>query len=337
MNTTNTSGQLTRRDQSEQPGGTAKIPVGISECLLGSSVRYNGGHKHSRLCTQELGDIFDFKATCPELAAGLGVPREPVRLVDTSKGIRVRGSDDPSLDVTESLVNHGQDFIASHQQLCGFIFTQKSPSCGLYSVKVYHQNGNPLDKGRGAFAASITERAPHLPVEEAGRLNDPLLKETFVSAVFVYHDWLQTVSRTADKKSLIDFHSRHKFQLMAHCNKTYRALGKLIADLGHVDLADVKQQYLNQFMTAIKKPATRGRHCHVMEHIQGYLRNSLSPAERQSINRSIHDYRKGFVPLVVPMTMLTHYAGLHHGEGSYLRQQSYLAPYPLEMGLRNDI
>ena len=318
-------------------GSGTRIPVGISECLLGEPVRYNGGHKHSRLCSRELSSVFEFRATCPEMAIGLGVPREPIRLVNVDGETRVRGSDKPDLDVTDALRDQGSQFLDTHQDICGFIFTQKSPSCGLYGVKVYHQNGNPLDKGKGAFAGSVVSKAPYLPVEEAGRLNDPLLRETFVSAVFIYHDWVQTVARSPEKKSLIDFHSRHKFQLMAHCHETYKALGKMMADLKNVSLSDIKWRYLNQFMKAIRTPTTRGRHCNVMQHIQGYLRDALSPSERQSIHKSIHDYRSGFVPLVVPMTLLTHYAMLHHEHDSYLRQQSYLNPYPLEMGLRNAI
>lgn len=332
----NRTGLKAARGTDPQRSGS-RIPVGISECLLGEPVRYNGGHKHSRLCSQGLAAIFEFRATCPEMAVGLGVPREPIRLVNVNKQIRVRGSDKPELDVTDELKSHATDFLDTHQDICGFIFTQKSPSCGLNGVKIYHENGNPLDKGQGAFSGSVVKKAPYLPVEEAGRLNDPLLKETFVSAVFIYHDWVQTVARSADKKSLVDFHSRHKFQLMAHCLKTYKALGNMIANLKDVALDDVKWRYLNRFMAAIKKPATRGRHCSVMEHIQGYLRDSLTGTERQSINKSIHDYRQGFVPLVVPMTLLTHYAALHHEQSSYLRQQSYLNPYPLEMGLRNAI
>jgi uncharacterized protein YbgA (DUF1722 family)/uncharacterized protein YbbK (DUF523 family) len=300
-------------------------------------VRYNGGHKHSRLCTKELTNIFDFKPTCPEVAAGLGVPREPVRLINMNEGIKVRGSDNQDVDVTNELQRQAAHYLGTHNNICGFIFTPKSPSCGLFNVKVYHQNGNPLDKDQGMFAKSIVEQMPYLPVEESGRLNDPLLKETFISAVFVYHDWTKTVARKNDKKSLIDFHSRHKFQLMAHCISTYKTLGQLVADLKTKPLHELKWRYLNQFMAAIKKPTTRGRHCNVMEHAQGYLSNAASITEIQSINKSIHDYRKGFVPLIVPITLLTHYAKLHENKSHYLLQQSYLNPYPLEMGLRNDI
>ena len=316
---------------------SGKIPVGISECLLGEPVRYNGGHKHSRLCSRELGDIFDFVPTCPEMAIGMGVPRPPIRLVNVNNETRAQGSDNPELDVTDALARQGREFASRNQTLCGFIFTQKSPSCGLFSVKVYHQNGNPLDKGRGIFARTLCEQAPYLPVEEAGRLNDPLLKETFISAVYIYHDWLQTVAPSAEKKALIDFHSRHKLQLMAHSTQAYRQLGQLIANLKDSPLADIKAHYLNIFMATIKTPTTRGRHCNVMEHIQGYLKKTLSSSERHSVNRSIHDYRKGLVPMVVPMTLLNHYAELHLSEDSYLLQQSYLKPHPPEMGLRNDI
>lgn len=320
-----------------QPQSMHKIPVGISECLLGKPVRYNGGHKHSKLCSKELGDYFEFVPTCPELAIGMGVPRKPIRLVDVDSEVRVRGTEDANLDVTDPLLAEGDKYLSNNPQICGFIFTQNSPSCGLHGVKVYHQNGNPLSKDRGAFAKTIVENAPYLPVEEAGRLNDSLLRETFVTAVFTYHDWQQSVAGSDQKKSLVDFHARNKFLLLSHSTETYKRLGNLVADLKSQSLYSVKHQYLTGFMAAIKTPTTRGRHCNVMEHIQGYLKSSLSATEKQSLNKSIHDYRRGFVPLVVPITLLSHYAQVHHDQDSYIRQQSYLSPYPLEMGLRNDI
>lgn len=314
-----------------------KIPVGISECLLGKAVRYNGGHKHSKLCSKDLSRHFSFVATCPEMAIGLGVPRKPIRLVTIDNEVRVRGSEDSNLDVTNELKEEGLSFATNHPHLCGFIFTQNSPSCGLYGVKVYHENGNPLSKDRGAFAKTLTEKLPCLPVEEAGRLNDPLLRETFVTAVFAYHDWQSSVAANANKKALIDFHTRNKFLLLAHSTQTYRNLGQLISDLKNNDLETIKHSYLQHFMKALKTPTTRGRHCNVLEHIQGYLRDSLTSSEKASINKSIHDYRKGYVPLVVPMTLLNHYATARPEAPLYIQQQSYLNAAPIEMGLRNEI
>lgn len=314
-----------------------KIPVGISACLAGQKVRYNGGHKHSKLCTQELGKHFDFIATCPEMSIGLGVPRKPIRLVDIQGSTRVRDTETNSLDFTNALYSQGEQFLKTATDICGFIFTQNSPSCGLHGVKVYHQNGNPLTKDQGAFAKAILKKAPYLPVEEAGRLNDALLRHTFITAVYTYHDWQTTVAPKAHKKALIDFHSRHKLLLMAHSTQAYKTLGKLISNLSNVDLNAIKQQYLNTFMAAIKTPTSRGRHCNAMQHIQGYLKKSLKPAEKRSITQTIHEYRKGYIPLVVPITLLNHYTQLTHNDNAYINQQSYLRTYPKELGLRNEI
>ena len=324
------------KSQKAPESSAPNISIGISECLLGNAVRYNGGHKHSKLCSKILSQHFEFVPTCPEVAIGLGVPREPIRLVEVNKGIRVQNIQQSS-DVTEPLHSHGHDFLNAHQSLSGFIFTQNSPSCGLHNVKVYHQNGNPLTKSRGAFASAITEKAPYLPVEEAGRLNDPLLRETFVTAVFAYHDWQINVATENEKRALIEFHARNKLLLMSHSIESYKRLGNLIADLKNVSYHEIKNRYLLEFMKAIKTPTSRGMHCNAMEHIQGYLKKALNSQQKQSLNKTIHEYRKGYIPLVVPITLLKHYSQLHQEQAFYACKQSYLNPHPYELGLRNDI
>ena len=312
------------------------IKIGISACLLGNAVRYNGGHKHSKLCTKILSAHFEFVPACPEVAIGLGIPREPIRLVEIGGEVRVKGTDN-SHDVTEPLRNQGAEFIDQNTNISGFIFTQNSPSCGLHNVKVYHANGNPLKKARGAFAQAIINNAPYLPVEEAGRLNDPLLRETFVTSVFAYHDWQTTVADTEEKQALIEFHARNKLLLMSHSIQTYKQLGQLISDLKSYAFNDIKNRYLIGFMNAIKTPTSRGMHCNAMEHLQGYFKRALTHQEKQSLNKTIHEYRKGYVPLVVPITLLKHYSQLYPEQAHYASKQSYLNPHPYELGLRNDI
>ncbi|MCG8671542.1 MAG: DUF523 and DUF1722 domain-containing protein [Pseudomonadales bacterium] len=314
-----------------------KIPVGISECLLGSAVRYNGGHKHSKLCTKELSGYFDFVPTCPEVSIGLGVPREPIRLVNIDGETRVRGSDDPSIDVTDALKEHAHEYQQKNQQIAGFIFTQNSPSCGLNPVKVYHKNGNPLGKDQGAFAKAIVKHAPYLPTEEAGRLNDPLLRETFVTAVYTYHDWLENVANTDKKRALVEFHARNKYRLMSHSIQGYKNLGNLVANLKDKRFEELKSEYLLEFMATIKSPTSKGLHCNTLEHVQGYLKKRITAREKAQLHDSIEHYRKGYVPLVVPITLLNHYTKIHFSPNAYIRNQTYLQPHPLELGLHNGI
>lgn len=316
---------------------TNKIPVGISECLLGSEVRYNGGHKQMKLCTNVLSQHFEFVPTCPEMNVGLGVPRSPVRLVDFDGEVKVRGTDNPDQDVTEALHTDALSYLAKNPTVCGLIVTRGSPSCGLYSVKVYHQNGNPLSKSSGAFSQAVMDAAPYLPIEDSGRLNDALLRETFITAVYTLHDWKQTVAHSDEKSAIIGFHSRHKLLLMSHSISTYKSLGKLLGDLKGVGYNTLKEHYINAFMRAIKTPTTRGRHCNALQHLQGYLKTHINKTEKSSLSKTISDYREGYIPLIVPMTLLKHYANLHFDAGAYINSQSYLDPYPDTLGLRNDI
>lgn len=317
-----------------------RIPVGISECLLGAEVRYNGGHKHSRLCTDTLATYFTFVSTCPEMNIGLGVPRETLRLVDMDGDTRVTESSNLSIDHTDALYQQGCDFAQHNPALAGFIVTRQSPSCGIHDVKVYHRNGHPQHKAHGMFAQGLIDTVPWLPIEDSGRLNDPLLRETFVTAVFALHDWQESVAKARkveQKAALIKFHSRHKLLLMAHSTVCYKQLGNLIANLKAAPIDDILNEYRLAFMGAIRKPASRGTHCNALQHLQGYLKTHLDTHEKQSLSKSIHDYRNGIVPLVVPVTLLNHFSHQHFDNDAYINQQSYLNPHPEHLGLRNAI
>lgn len=314
---------------------TTPIPVGISGCLLGAPVRFNGGHKHSPLCAG-LGGLFDYVAFCPEVAIGLGTPRPPVRLVQGSPEPRVMGVADPRLDVTEPLHREGAEALRGHPQLRGFILMQKSPSCGMERVKVYGEPGRAPDAtGTGAFAAALMASDPLLPVEEEGRLHDPVLRENFVTRVIVYARWRALLEDGLSHSRLIDFHTRHKYLLMAHQRELYREMGRLVADFGNHAPDDISRKYALMLMSCLRTRANRRSHSNVLEHLAGHFKRALGSAEKQELRTLIRQYRQGLVPLVVPITLLKHHL-LRHPD-PFLMRQIYLQPHPVELSLRNAI
>ncbi|MEX6501741.1 YbgA family protein [Pseudomonas zhanjiangensis] len=311
-----------------------KIRVAISACLLGQEVRYNGGHKASRLCRQSLSEHFDFVPLCPEMAIGLGVPREPIRLIGDPAAPRAVGTVARERDHTQALAAYGRRMAAEQDGICGYIFMQQSPSCGLERVKVYQDGGRPSEpRGRGIYAEAFCAQRPDLPVEEDGRLNDPVLRENFLTRVYVYADWQQRLRAGLTRKALLDFHARYKYLLMAHHPLQYKALGRLLGNLQQHDLQDLAPRYFSALMTALKQCATRRTHSNVLQHLSGYFKRALSGDDKQELQQLIGQYRAGIVPLVVPLTLLKHHLRRHPDR--YLAQQAYLQPHPENLSLRN--
>ncbi|WP_417661404.1 YbgA family protein [Pseudomonas sp.] len=312
----------------------SKPRIAISACLLGEQVRYNGGHKESQLCSRTLSDYFDFVSICPEVAIGLGTPREPIRLVGNPDAPRAVGTVSRNNDVTERLAAYGRQIADELTDICGYILMQQSPSCGMQRVKVYQDNGRPSEpKGTGIFAAEFIARHPNLPIEEAGRLNDPVLRENFVARVFAYADWQQVLQAGLTRKRLIEYHTRYKYLLMATNPMQYKILGSLLGNLSQHELQALASDYFSRLMTALKNCATRGTHSNVLQHISGYLKQSLSAEEKQEMQSLISQYRRGVVPLVVPLTLLKHHFRMHPDH--YINQQVYLQPHPENLSLRN--
>ncbi|MFW1677170.1 YbgA family protein [Pontibacter sp. JAM-7] len=312
------------------------IPVGISACLMGQKVRFDGGHKRSRYCLDVLSECFEFKSFCPEVAVGLGTPREPIRLVDMPQGRRVVGTKDPSIDVTDALKDYAEQVYQAAPELCGYILMKGSPSCGMERVKVYHANGNPNVAGSGLYAERLMQLHPALPVEEEGRLQDAVLRENFITRVFVYHDWKTDVVPELSLHKMLQFHSRHKYQLMAHHYQGYRVLGRFLAqEAPRLPVAEAAETYLKELMAFLRRPATRKTHSNVLMHIMGYLKKHLDSATRHDLLSAIEDYRTKKVHLVVPLSLLQHYLKRYGSE--YILSQAYLNPYPHELGLRNYI
>ncbi|WP_406672082.1 YbgA family protein [Natronospira sp.] len=312
----------------EQDG---RIPVGISSCLLGEEVRYNGGHKRHRYVEQVLGRYFRYLPFCPEVAIGMGVPRPPIRLVGDPDAPQARQVNDPSRDFSDALRAYGREQAANLDgQISGYILKAKSPSCGMERVKVYDVKGMPTGQGRGLYAEALMARHPCLPVEEEGRLNDPNLRDNFIERVFVYDRWRRLQAEGLDAGSLVQFHTQHKFLILAHDQQAYRELGRLVAGAGKGDIQALAEQYLSQLMQALSKHASRRDHANVLMHLAGFFKKQLDGGDRQELEDSIQAYRRGEHPLLVPLTLLRHHLRRH--PEAYVAGQHYLDPFPRELG-----
>ncbi|THB71732.1 MAG: DUF1722 domain-containing protein [Gammaproteobacteria bacterium] len=307
--------------------------IGISTCLLGECVRYDGGHKLDRYLRDTLGQFVDFTPVCPEVDCGMTTPREAMRLVDFDGNIRLM-TQKTNVDMTPGMVSWMKEKLNDLQELplCGFIFKSKSPSSGLFRVKVY-KNGEPTNFGRGIFAQGFTDRFPLLPVEEDGRLNDSKLRENFIERIFAMHRWRQLNQNPKTIAALTNFHAKHKYSMMAHCPASLKILGNLVANHNTGDINSIYTKYFAEFITAMKNIATVQKNTNVLEHIMGYFKNQLSSDEKQELKQIIINYHNELVPLIVPITLINHFIRKYKPE--YLQQQYYLNPHPKELMLRN--
>lgn len=312
-----------------------KINIAISSCLLGESVRYNGGHKRSQFCTDSLSPYFNFISICPEVGIGLSVPREPIRLVGDFSDPQVVGVKNSELNFTDDLKNYADATRDQVSSCSGYILMKDSPSCGLYSAKVYTDKGIHMKKREGVFVAQMRKHFPIIPMEESGRLNDSALRENFINRVYLFDDWRRTVEQNKTPKNLVEFHSRHKYVAMSYSQKLYRALGRLVASAGSESIDLLCEQYIAEFMRGSVKPPSRKGHVNVLFHMLGYLKATVPSDIRQDLNQAVEQYRYAHVPLAVPLALLTHY--LEHYGSDYIKQQSYLNPHPSALGLRNAI
>lgn len=313
---------------------SAKIQIGISACLLGKPVRFDGGHKRSAFADAQLRDYVEYISICPEMAIGMGTPRPTIRQVQKGDIIHIQGSTQPDLDVTQALNQFSQQQSRCLEGLSGYIVCAKSPTCGMERVKVYNEKGQTLRHDSvGVFTQALMDANPLLPIEESGRLCDPVLKENFITRVFAYHEWQTMVAEGLSAKGLLEFHARYKYLLLAHSPTAYSELGSSLANLSNVDLQSVGQAYISQFMDALKQRATRKSHTNVLLHLQGYFKRHISSSERQALAETIHQYRKGLLPLMAPMTLIKHL--LVKLPNDYLNQQKYLTPHPEALALRS--
>lgn len=311
-----------------------RIRVGVSKCLLGEPVRYDGQHKHDHFITDTLGPFFEFVGVCPEVECGLGVPRETVRLVGDPA--------DPRLVTTRTGIDHTarmKNWCTTRvrelesEELFGFIFKARSPSSGMENVKVYNEKGGYAGKAPGLFGRAFMEHFPNLPCEEEGRLNDPDLRENFLERVFTLWRFRQSMQDSPTLAKIMEFHARNKFLIQAHNETLMREMGRMLAGTVPRSAKAFIPRYEAMLMRALKYPATPRKHTNILQHMLGYLRQHIENDDRHELLEVIRQYHAGFIPLIVPITLLRHHVTKH--KIPYLLEQYYLDPHPMELKLRN--
>ena len=320
-----------RRAAADQP-----IKIGVSSCLLGEKSRYNSGHKLNHYIIDVLGRHFQFVPICPELDIGMDVPREAVRLEGTTDSPRLVGVTSGA-DWTDRMNRYSQKRVRQSDlaDICGYILKKKSPSCGMERVQVYGHKGAPRRSGVGLYASALMIRFPYLPVEEEGRLNDPVLRENFIVRIFACYRLKRLFGRPFSRKRIIAFHTANKYLLLAHDPEKYRQLGRLLADIENHTPAEFKQQYRALFMGALGYKATVKKNVTVLRQIIGLLKNSLTTDEKRDVLMAIADYHCELVPLIVPMILIRHFVSKYRVDD--IRNQVYLSPHPKELMLRNHV
>ena len=313
-----------------------KIRIGISSCLLGNCVRYDGGHKLDHYLTDTLGQYMKYVPVCPEVECGLGTPREAMRLVGSP--------DNPRLVTRRTGTDHTPQMVRwakirvkelEKEKLCGFIFKSKSPSSGMSRVKVYNDKGMPVLKGVGIFARAFTAHFPRIPVEEDGRMHDPQLRENFIERVFTLKRWRENLEKRHSMGQLIDFHTKNKLLIMAHSQKHYREMGKRVATGKSTPIKSLYGDYEALLMEALKLRTTCRKNSNVLHHLIGYFKKQLTGDEKQEILELIEQYHNGYIPLIVPITLINHYVLKY--KQPYLLVQTFMNPHPLALQLRNHV
>jgi uncharacterized protein YbgA (DUF1722 family)/uncharacterized protein YbbK (DUF523 family) len=315
---------------------TERIRLGVSTCLLGENVRFDGGHKHDRFLTDTLGQYVEFVPVCPEVECGLGVPRESMRLVgdvESPRLVTVR----THVDHTDRMLTWARKRVKEleKEDLCGFIFKSDSPSSGMERVKVYNETGMPEKKGIGLFARAFMDHFSLIPVEEEGRLHDPRLRENFIERIFTLKRWRELRGGKGGLGGVVDFHTRNKLLVLAHSEKHCRSMGKLVAAGKKIPMQSLYSQYETLLMDALGLKTTVKKNANVLYHLMGYFKNDLSADEKQELMEILDQYRAGYIPLVVPVTLINHYVRKY--QQPYLAEQTYLNPHPVDLQLRNHV
>lgn len=318
------------------PEEPQKIRIGISTCLLGENVRFDGGHKRDQYITNTLDAYFQWIPVCPEVEIGMGTPRESLRLVGDPQAPRLLTTKSGK-DYTGQMQDYSRQKIEALRGLGldGYVLKRASPSCGMERVKVYDQNAVPAKSGVGIFARELLDAFLLLPIEEEGRLNDPRIRENFIIRVFCHHRWRQATQERFSTADLVDFHTRHKFLLMAHNEQAMRELGRLVAGAASMPAETLKADYERGFFTALRSRATARKHTNVLQHIMGYFKKQLEPRDKEELLALIEDYRRGLLPLIVPITLIKHYVSKF--QVAYILDQVYLNPHPKELALLNHV
>jgi len=320
-------------EEKQRPGHRPLL--GISTCLLGEPVRYNGGHKHDYYLTDILGAYVDYQPVCPEVECGMGIPREAVHLEGTADDNRLVGTRSKT-DWTNIMNNWAEKRLdeLSRQPLCGFIFKSGSPSSGMTHVKVYDKNGVPHNVGVGMFARAVIKRFPFLPVEDDGRLHSAAIKETFLDHVFTLHRFYD-LQKKPTAEGLVEFHSQHKMIYLSHSPQLQKELGQIVAAQNKNNLDETLKTYHEVMTRCLKTQVTIQKHTNVLMHLMGFFKEYLSDKDRHELLGLINDYHKELIPLIVPITLINHHT--RHLDNEYLSKQLYLHPHPHELKLRNHL
>ena len=313
------------------------VRIGISACLIGQKVRFDGGHKRDPFLVEVFGRYVEWVPVCPEVEMGLGVPRDTLRLERHGDEIRMVMPKDGTDHTGGMRIYADKRLVALAQEnLCGYILKKDSPSCGMERVRVYPPQGAPQRAGRGLFAAALMQQFPHLPVEEEGRLNDSRLRENFVSRVFAYQRWRYMTQKCLTRTALTRFHAQHKFLLVAHSQVGAQRLGRLLAQPDQsLDVKAVALRYLGEFTEVMRRTPTRRSHTNVLQHLAGFVSDKLDRDERAELTEMIDQYRRALLPLIVPVTLMRHY--VRKFQIPYLIDQVYLSPHPHELMLLNQL
>lgn len=322
------------RNTTEETKST--IRIGISSCLLGEPVRYNGAGKRDSYINDILGGFVEFVPVCPEVEIGMPVPRETIRLQTQGGDVRLVGSTS-GIDHTQRMERYARRKARelAKLELSGYLLKKDSPSCGMERVRVYQPGGRPRKAGTGMYARHLMETFPELPFEEEGRLHDARLRENFLERVFAYKRIQNLFRARWGLGDLVRFHTAEKLLLLAHDPTTYRGLGRLVAQGRQMGRRKLEQSYRASFMNGLRRQATVRRHCNVLQHIQGYFKRHASPEDRRELEDVIENFRRRLVPLIVPITLVRHFVRRY--EVDYLRGQTYLEPHPKELMLRNHV
>lgn len=315
---------------------TTLLRLGISRCLLGDKVRFDGGHKRDSFLTDVFGRYVEWVPVCPEVEAGLSTPREAMRLVgdpERPQLITIKSG----TDHTEALERMSSDRLRVLRELdlSGYVFKKDSPSCGIERVRIYNRDGMPSRQGVGIFARAFMKQFPLIPVEEEGRLCDPALRENFIERVFSYRRYQDLLLKGSTRQDVVQFHTVHKYLLLSHSQPHYQALGRLVGQAQGYRPKELAVKYGELFMKALAVKATVRKHVNVLQHIIGFFKAKLTPQEKRELLGVIEDHHRGLTPLIVPLTLIRHYVTIF--DVSYIREQVYLNPHPKELMLRNHV
>lgn len=310
--------------------------IGVSRCLLGEEVRYDGGHKRDQFLTDVLGPYVEWVPICPEVEAGLGAPREAMRLVGTPQHPRlvtIKSGTDHTRALETMATNRIEEL--KEFDLSGYVFKKGSPSCGIERVRIYNEQGVLSRKGVGLFAGAFMRQFPLIPVEEEGRLCDPTLRENFIERVFCYRRWQDLIQKGVTRQALIQFHTIHKYVLLAHHPQHYKVLGRLIGQPEQYRPKELAHRYGDLFMKTLAVKATVRKHVNVLQHIIGHFKERLGTHEKAELADVLGDFHRELTPLIVPLTLIKHYVQIF--DVTYIRDQVYLNPHPKELMLRNHV